>query len=207
MRERSLGPHHMEVAASLNNLAVLLKTVGANEEAEALYTRSIRIKEAVLGPNHPQVHVEHSSKSVGVDVVIGVLVRLLREASLSVCLAVVQVSLSLTNLAALLRKMNKNAGAEELYRKALAIREDALGLDNPQVRHAPSAAFHHHHCQDTRPCAFSAGCGKLLESCRSPEVPEQAVGGFALCQEGAGNKSALTPCTPPGACGGAPCPG
>jgi hypothetical protein len=55
MRESSLGPHHLEVAASLNNLAVLLKTVGANEEAEALYTRSIQIKETVLGSNHPQV--------------------------------------------------------------------------------------------------------------------------------------------------------
>jgi len=55
MRESSLGPHHLEVAASLNNLAVLLKTVGANEEAEALYTRSIKIKETVLGYNHPQV--------------------------------------------------------------------------------------------------------------------------------------------------------
>jgi hypothetical protein len=58
MRESSLGPHHLEVAASLNNLAVLLKTVGANEEAEALYTRSIKIKETVLGYNHPQVLFE-----------------------------------------------------------------------------------------------------------------------------------------------------
>jgi len=56
MRESSLGPHHLEVAASLNNLAVLLKTVGANEEAEALYTRSIVIKETVLESNHPQVN-------------------------------------------------------------------------------------------------------------------------------------------------------
>lgn len=55
MREKALGPDHLEVAASLNNLAVLLKTAGADEEAEALYSRSIRIKEAALGPNHPQV--------------------------------------------------------------------------------------------------------------------------------------------------------
>lgn len=55
MRERELGPDHLEVAASLNNLAVLLKTTGANEEAETLLLRSIRIKEAALGPKHPQV--------------------------------------------------------------------------------------------------------------------------------------------------------
>ena len=55
MRERELGPDHLEVAASLNNLAVLLKTTGANEEAETLLQRSICIKEAALGPKHPQV--------------------------------------------------------------------------------------------------------------------------------------------------------
>lgn len=44
-----------------------------------------------------------------------------------------QVALSLNNLASLLRKMNKNSQAEELYRKALSIREDALGADHPQV--------------------------------------------------------------------------
>ena len=55
MREQELGPDHLEVAASLNNLAVLLKTINSNEEAEALFARSISIKEANLGPNHPQV--------------------------------------------------------------------------------------------------------------------------------------------------------
>lgn len=45
-----------------------------------------------------------------------------------------QVALSLNNLASLLRKMDKNAQAEELYKKALAIREDALGANHPQAR-------------------------------------------------------------------------
>lgn len=44
-----------------------------------------------------------------------------------------QVSLSLNNLAALQRKMGKFAQAEDLYRKALHIREDTLGQANPQV--------------------------------------------------------------------------
>lgn len=54
MREQELGPDHLEVAASLNNLAVLLKTINCNEEAETLFARSISIKEMSLGPNHPQ---------------------------------------------------------------------------------------------------------------------------------------------------------
>lgn len=55
IREKSLHPNHAEVAASLNNLAVLLKTMGNFDEAEQLYHRSIAIKEKALGQNHPQV--------------------------------------------------------------------------------------------------------------------------------------------------------
>lgn len=54
VRERTVGPGHPEVAACLNNLAVLLKGVGKRAEAEALYRRSIAIKEQALGPTHPQ---------------------------------------------------------------------------------------------------------------------------------------------------------
>ena len=57
MRERTLGPEHAEVAGSLNNLAVLLKGMGRYEEAQALYAKSIRIKEKALGPAHPQVTI------------------------------------------------------------------------------------------------------------------------------------------------------
>lgn len=55
IREKCLGKEHLEVAQSLNNIAVLLKTVGNYEEAESLYKRSIAIKEKALGQNHPQV--------------------------------------------------------------------------------------------------------------------------------------------------------
>ena len=44
-----------------------------------------------------------------------------------------QVALSLNNLAALLRRMGKNEEAEELYRRSLSIREQALGPDHPQA--------------------------------------------------------------------------
>ena len=60
MRERTLGPDHLEVAASLNNIAVLLKMMGRYDEAEQLYKRSISIKEKALGPAHPQVGACHA---------------------------------------------------------------------------------------------------------------------------------------------------
>ena len=59
MRERTLGHDHLEVAASLNNIAVLLssKPVGRFDEAELLYKRSIAIKEKALGPAHFQARM------------------------------------------------------------------------------------------------------------------------------------------------------
>lgn len=59
IREKSLGPDHLEVAFSLNNLAVLLRHMGNFEEAEQLYNLSIAIKEKALGPSHPQARVIH----------------------------------------------------------------------------------------------------------------------------------------------------
>ncbi len=47
-----------------------------------------------------------------------------------------QVALSLANMAALLQAQGKMAAAEEHMRRALSIREDALGPDHPLVRRA-----------------------------------------------------------------------
>ena len=63
IREKELGPDHVDVAASLNNIAVLLKTSGQFEEAEEMYNRSIAIKENALGPNHPQVYLATACKA------------------------------------------------------------------------------------------------------------------------------------------------
>lgn len=49
------------------------------------------------------------------------------------CHIFLQVALSLNNLAALLRKMEKGEQAEKLYMRSLSIREEALGPDHPQV--------------------------------------------------------------------------
>ena len=52
IRKASLGDHP-DVAASLNNLALLLKEKGENEEAFALGNEALRICENTLGPSHP----------------------------------------------------------------------------------------------------------------------------------------------------------
>ena len=51
--ERSAGPASAAVASALNNEAELYSRLHRFPEAEALYKRSLAIRQAVLGPDHP----------------------------------------------------------------------------------------------------------------------------------------------------------
>ena len=53
--EKSLGPKHPDVAASLNNLANLYLNLGDYAKAEPLQQRALAIWEKSLGPEHPNV--------------------------------------------------------------------------------------------------------------------------------------------------------
>ena len=55
IREKTLGPNHPDVAASLNNLAALYQAEGQYAAAEPLYTRALAINEKARGPDHPDV--------------------------------------------------------------------------------------------------------------------------------------------------------
>ena len=55
IKEKSFGLDHLEVTASLDNLAMLYETLDDYTKAEPLYKRSLAIKEKSLGPNHPNV--------------------------------------------------------------------------------------------------------------------------------------------------------
>ena len=55
IREKALGPDHPDVAQSLHNLAVLYQVQGRYAEAEPLYKRALAIKEKALGHDHPDV--------------------------------------------------------------------------------------------------------------------------------------------------------
>jgi tetratricopeptide (TPR) repeat protein len=54
-REKTLGPHHPDVASSLNNLALLYDNQGRYADAERLYQRALAINEKALGPTPPGV--------------------------------------------------------------------------------------------------------------------------------------------------------
>jgi tetratricopeptide (TPR) repeat protein len=50
-----LGPEHLAVTTSLNNLALLYHNQGKYAQAEPLYQRALAIREKALGPGHPDV--------------------------------------------------------------------------------------------------------------------------------------------------------
>ena len=55
IREKALGPDHLDVAQSLNNLAWLYLDQERYAEAEPLARRSLSIREKLLPPDHPSV--------------------------------------------------------------------------------------------------------------------------------------------------------
>ena len=57
MDEKALGREHPDVAADLNNLAVIYKELGNYEEALITHQRVIAIRLSVLSPNHRDVAI------------------------------------------------------------------------------------------------------------------------------------------------------
>lgn len=55
IRERIFGSNHLDVAASLDGLAVVYGMQGRYSESETLHLQALKIREEKLGENHPEV--------------------------------------------------------------------------------------------------------------------------------------------------------
>ena len=53
--EKAVGADQLDLASSLDGLAVVYDTEGKHAEADPLFKRSLAIKEKALGPNHPRL--------------------------------------------------------------------------------------------------------------------------------------------------------
>jgi CHAT domain-containing protein len=127
------------VASSLNNLATLLKYTGRYFEAEPLLRKSLTIREATLGPNHPVV-----ATSLGNLALLLTTTGKYAEAeplyrrALAIKIKTLgrnhsAVASTLGNLALLLQSTGRNAEAVPLLRRALGIRQLALGPNHPDT--------------------------------------------------------------------------
>jgi hypothetical protein len=53
LREKVLGPEHLDTLASMDNLALVLNSLGKYEAAEEMHWRALELRRRVLGPEHP----------------------------------------------------------------------------------------------------------------------------------------------------------
>lgn len=139
IREKTLGPDHPDVGASLNNLAVLYDALEKYDLAEPVFERSLLIFEKVLGPDNPDFGrvLDNLAGLYGQQTKYELAERLTKRA-----LLVLEKELgpdhpdfgtSLNNLAGLFVCQGKYDLAEPLYKRSIPIFENALGPNHPSV--------------------------------------------------------------------------
>ena len=134
-----LGQNHLDVATSLNNLAVLYNFQGRYAEAEPLYLEALTLREQLVGENHPLVATSLNNlaelyRSQGRYAEAEPLYlqaleldkRLLGDNHLDV-------ATSLNNLARLYHSQGRYEEAQPLYLQALELYKRLLGDNHPYV--------------------------------------------------------------------------
>jgi CHAT domain-containing protein/Tfp pilus assembly protein PilF len=139
LREKALGPAHVAVALSLNNVAVLYRALAEYGKAEPLLIRALDIRERLLGPLHPDV--AQSLNELGLlyldraeyGKAEPLLIRALDIHEKAARPMSPQLARSLNSLARLYRARGAYSKAEPLQLRALDIQENALGPMHPEV--------------------------------------------------------------------------
>lgn len=151
--ESTLGPEHPNVAASLNSLARLHKSLGRHAQAEQHYRRALAIYEKALGPEHPYVATTlNNLAQLYDDKGQYAQAEALYLRSLSIREKVLgpehpAVAGSLSNLGLLYETKGQYAQAEALYRRALDIYEKTRPPDDLDVAVVLGNLAKLHHAQ------------------------------------------------------------
>jgi tetratricopeptide (TPR) repeat protein len=139
MRKELLGNEHVDVAVSLNGLAVVLSAIGKGREAEATFREALAIKRNRFGNEHREVAdtllglgtvMYAAGKPAEAELVLREALALQRKLfgndhlTLATCLG---------RLATALTMQHKLEEAELLHREALARRKKLLGNTHPKV--------------------------------------------------------------------------
>src|SRR3984893_1395592 len=137
--EKTYGPDHRDVAAALNNLAMLYGSQGRDAEAEPLYKRSIAILERLHGLDSSEVAPQlnnlaalYQRQERYADA------EPLFERSLAIREKALprdhpDLGQSLNNLATNYEKQGRHVDSEPLFKRSLAIYQKALGGEHPAV--------------------------------------------------------------------------
>ena len=137
--ERAHGPDHRDVAASLNNLALLYGSQGRDAEAEPLLKRSIALVERLHGAGSSEAaHQLNNLAALYQRQQRYAEAEPLFKRSLAIRERTLgpghpDVAQSLNNLATHYEKQERHGDSEPLFRRALAIYEKAGGPEHPAV--------------------------------------------------------------------------
>jgi CHAT domain-containing protein/tetratricopeptide (TPR) repeat protein len=137
--ERSVGAGHPDVAATLNNLALVYEAQGKYAEAERVHIRALAIREKALGTNHVDV-AQTLNNLANVYYAQGKYDD--AEQSLKRSLAIREpvlaanhpdIASTLNNLANVYDMLGRHAEAEQILKRVLAIYEKVVGTGHPNL--------------------------------------------------------------------------
>jgi tetratricopeptide (TPR) repeat protein/transcriptional regulator with XRE-family HTH domain len=137
--ERALGPDHVGIALSLNNLGNAHWDQGRYAQALPLHARALAIRERALGPDHPDV-ASSLNNLANVHFDQGRYAEALPQHQRA--LAIREAALDpdhpdigriLDNIGVTLSNLGRHAEARPLLERALVILESALGSDHPSL--------------------------------------------------------------------------
>ncbi len=137
--EQVLGPEHLDVATTLNELAEIQRKQGWYNEALPLYRRALTIREQVLGSEHPDVATslnnlarpyQHLRQFTEAEPLYKRALAIRKQA---LGLNHPDTAQSLNDLATLYKEQDRYTQAEQLFKQALLIREQTLGPKHPDT--------------------------------------------------------------------------
>jgi tetratricopeptide (TPR) repeat protein len=141
IREHNLESEHINIAESLNELAILLSDKGSFAEVKMLYERALAIREKLLGPNHVAVaesfnnlaqHLSDRSSHEDFELVISLQKRAVEIWENDSESDQQDLATGLSNLSLLIAHagtLEAIAKAKPFCERALLIRENSLGSD------------------------------------------------------------------------------
>ena len=142
MRRALLGETHLDVAASLNNLALVLKAKGSYEAAESFFREALAMRQDLLGAEHPDVAASLNNLGMVLhDRGDYEAAEPLYRASLAMRQHLLgeehpDVAAGLNNLGLLLMEKGDYDEAEALHREALALRRKLFGEVHPDITYS-----------------------------------------------------------------------
>jgi len=183
IRERVLGPDHIEVAAVVHRLAIIYWSKSEYAKAEPLYHRALTIRERALGPDHPDVASSlNNLANLYRDIGEYTKAELFHKRALEIREKALgpehlDVASSLNNLANFYKSRGDYVKVQPLYQRALDITEKAQGPDHPDVAGSLNnlASFYNYKGEYAKAEPLFQRAITIYEKVLGPEHPDVAI--------------------------------